>query len=150
MSTSEQVKQSEVKQEQGEASPTPTKTVTKQKDPKRVAMRRQLGLKSKEYKLKKQEMMKSEKQVVNREDESYSSSGNPSSLVVMGAGGVVLVLGLGYFVYTKFKSSLHLPTLTPAIIEQKDSFEQETRRDTETLSPTPSKIPKLTGVVDME
>jgi len=33
--------------------PTTTKTVTKQKDPKRVALGRQLGLRSKEYKLKK-------------------------------------------------------------------------------------------------
>jgi len=68
-----------------------------------------------------------------------------------------LVLGLGYFVYTKFNSSLHLPTLTPAITEQRDSFNQETRRDTGTrvvrdseTRTTPSKIPKLTGVIDME
>jgi len=39
-------------------------------------MGRQLGLKSKEYRLKKQEMMKSEKQVVNREDESPSGNKN--------------------------------------------------------------------------
>jgi len=92
-----------------------TKTVTKQKDPKRVAMGRQLGLRRKEYKLKKQEMMKSENHDLEGEEPKFSS-GNPSSLAVIGAGGVVLVLGLGYFVYTKFKSSLHLPTLTPAII----------------------------------
>jgi len=42
MYTSEQVKQSEVKREQGEDSRrTTTKVVTKQKDPKRVAMGRQ-------------------------------------------------------------------------------------------------------------
>jgi len=62
-------------------------------------------------------MMKSEKQVVNREDEPNSSSGNTN--VIMGAGVVVLLLGLRGFVYTKFKSSLHLPTLTPAIIKQR-------------------------------
>jgi len=130
--------------ETGTGTVTPTKTVIKQKDPKRVEMGRQLGLRSKEYKLKKQEMMKSEK-----EDKLNAPTSDTSSSKTMIIG-VTLVgaLGLGYFVYTKFKSSLHLPTLTPAIIEQRESFEQETRRR-ETI-PSPSKIPKLTQIVDME
>jgi len=142
MFTEEQVKPSEEQQEQSPTrvaplarddkvrardSETGTKTVTKQKDPKRVAIGRQLGLKSKEYKLKKQEMMKSDKQVVNREDESPSVSKTP----FLAAGGVVVVLGLGYFFYTKFKSSLRLPTLTPTLTGLRvpsSSFNQETRR----------------------
>jgi len=158
MSTEDQQEETKLQPEVQQPSPTTTPSpnttnaVTKPKDPKRVAMGRQLGLKSKEYKLKKQDMMKSEKQVVNQEDESNSSSGNKN--LIMGAGGVVLVLGLGYCVYTKFKSSLHLPALTPAIIEQRESFERETRRRETIPSPskiiTPFKIPKLTGVVNME
>jgi len=126
---------------------TTTKVVTKQKDPKRVAMGRQLGLRSKEYKLKKQEMMKSEKHDLEGE-EPKSSNKTP----VIAAGGVVLALGLGYFIFIKLKQSLSIPTLTPAIIEQRDSYEQKTKSETEVPKYKEAKvvIPKLTGVVNME
>jgi len=132
-------------------SPTTTKVVTKQKDPKRVAMGRQLGLRSKKYKVKKQEMMKSKKRDLEGE-EPKSSNKTPA----IAAGGVVLGLGLGCFIYTKLKQSLSIPTLTTAIIEQRDSFEQETRRreeerrrETNTLV-TSVTSSKDTGVVSME
>jgi len=95
---------------------TATRTVTKQKDPKRVAMARQLGLRSKEYKLKKQQIMKSEKEV-KFDAPTSDTSKNSSKTMMIGVVGLG-ALGLGYFAYNKFKSSLHLPTLTPAIIEK--------------------------------
>jgi len=128
-----------------------TKQVTKQKDPKRVAMGRQLGLRSKEYKLKKQEMMKSGKQ--DSEVEEPKSSNESLASPVITAGEVVLGLGLGYFINTKFKSSLSIPTLTPAIIEQRDFFE-ERQKEASSLSPAKIVIPTTpkiaTGVIDIE
>jgi len=109
-------------------------------------MGRQLGLRSKEYKLKKQEMMKSEKE--DKLDAPTSdTSENSSKTMMIGVGVGVGVLGI-VFVYTKFKSSLYLPTLTPAVrlgTEQRESFEQERRAEVPRII-TPSKIPKLTGV----
>jgi len=149
MSTSEQVKQSEVKQEQGEDShPTTTKVVTKQKDPKRVAMGRQLGLRNKAFKFKKQKMMKSEKEEESSETSRTRQACNKTMMIgLVGLG----VLGLVYFVYSKLRQSLRLPTLTPAIIEQRDSFEKRQREEVspaKIVIPTTPKI--VTGVVNME
>jgi len=105
--------------ETGTPTTTP-KTVTKQKDPKRVAMGRQQGLRSKEYKLKKQEMMKTEKQTEDKLNAPTSDTSKNSSKTMMLGVTLVGALGLGYFAYTRFKSSLCLPALTPTIIEQRE------------------------------
>jgi len=105
--------------------------------------------------------MKREKQTEDklsggpREPDERGASGTSkiSSKTMMIGVTLVGALGLGYFVYNKFKSSLHLPALTTAIIEQRETFEQETRRREEVPRGeiiTPSKAPKLTGVVNME
>jgi len=44
-------------EEMQQATSPPSKTITKQKYPRRVAMGRQLGLRSQEFKLKNREMM---------------------------------------------------------------------------------------------
>jgi len=144
--------QPEVQQRSPTTTPSPTTTnvVTKQKDPKRVAMGRQLGLRSKEYKLRKQQMMKSEK---NKHDdlegEEPKSSNGRLNTPVIAAGGTVLALGLVYFIYTKLDQSLRLPTLTPTLNEQRDSLNQETRRGTET-TPSVTAISLTTDMVNME
>jgi len=69
-------------------------------------------------------MMKSEKE--DKLDASTSDTSKSSNKTMMIGVTLVGALGLVYFGYTKLKSSLHLPTLTLAIIERRYSFNQET------------------------
>jgi len=96
-------------------------------------------------------MMKSEK----AEEESSTSETsrtrqacNKTMMIgVVGLG----VLGLVYFVYSKLQQSLRLPTLTPAIIEQRYSFGKGQREEVspaKIVIPTTPKI--VTSVVNME
>jgi len=86
-------------EETQQATPPPTKTVTKQKDPRRFTMGRQLGLRSQEFKRKKREMMESGKYIPigYREGENNPKSGNKTQIIA--AGVVIAALAIGYIVH---------------------------------------------------
>jgi len=121
-----------------QASPPPTHTVTKQKDPRRVAMGRQLGLRSQEFKLKKEEMMESGKQQVE------TDSGSRTQMIA--ASGVIAVLAFGYLIYKVIANTSTwdcCPLSSPP-----DGYEQA--EQVKVSQPVSTPFIETTGVVNME
>jgi len=91
-----------------QTTPPPTKTATKQKDPRMVAMGRQLGLRSQEFKLKKRDMMESGKQQLEQASEQVETdSGSRTQMIPVS--GVIAALALGYLIYTNISAKYCCP-----------------------------------------
>jgi len=93
----------------------PPQVVTKQKDPRRVAMGRQLGLRSQEFKLKKREMMESgkqqEQQLQQPSEQVETDSGSRTQMIAMS--GLTAALAFGYLIYTNISTKYCCPPSSP-------------------------------------
>jgi len=134
-----------------QATPHQTKTVTKQKDPRRVSMGRQLGLRSQELKLKKRELMESGKQHLQQlAEQAETDSGSRTQMIAVS--GVFAALAFGYLIYTNTRTKHCCPPSSPPDGYEKQQQAEQVKVSQPVSTPHKPLLPLIetTDVVNME